>query len=167
MDGVNKMIVAKNKFQMDGNNVLAPEEPFRERRYEELEKTRKQVNKSKRQKEMKKKKSVLTNIFIAFIVGMVIIARYCMIYSYQEANIKAKTEIDALGKENDAYEVNLIKFRNISYIEETATKKLHMVKPKIGDVQYLNLSKNNIVTNDVSKVRISNDVLNKIKNVIF
>lgn len=161
------MIIAKNNFEMYGNTVLAPEEPLVKREYEDLEKSRKQANQNKKQKDIKKKKSVLINILIAFVIGMVVIARYCMIYSYQEANTKAKAQIDVLSKENDAYEVDLIKFRNISYIEKTATTKLHMVKPKISDIQYFNLSKNNLEANDNSGIKISNSVVNKIKDVIF
>lgn len=167
MNGVNKVIVAKKEFEMYGNTVLAPQEPLTKRKYEDLEKSRRQANQSKRQKDMKKKKSVLIHILIGFVVGMIVIARYCMIYSYQEANSKAKDEIEVLSKANDAYAVDLIKFRNISYIEKTATTKLHMVKPKVSDIQYFNLSKNNLETNDSSKVRISNNVVNKIKNVMF
>lgn len=167
MDGVNKVIVAKKEFEMFGNTVLAPQEPIKKRKYEDLEKSRRQANQSKRQKDIKKKKGVLVNIFIGFVIGMVIIARYCMIYSYQQASSKAKAQIDTISKQNDAYEVDLIKFRNISYIEKTATTKLHMVKPKISDIQYFNLSKNNLGTNDDSKVRISNNVVNKIKDIMF
>ncbi|MBU3159009.1 cell division protein FtsL [Clostridium frigoris] len=161
------MIVAKKEFEVYGNTVLAPQEPIKKRRYEDLEKSRKQVNQSKRQNDIKNKKRVLKNIFIGFVIGMIIIARYCMIYSYQQASSKAKTEIDTISKENDAYAVDLIKFRNISYIEKTATTKLHMVKPKVSDIQYFNLSKNNLETNDNTKIRISNTVVNKIKNVMF
>ncbi len=167
MDGVNKVIVEKNKFQMDGNTVLVPDEPFKKRRYEDLEKSRARVVDSRKLRDMKKKKSVLTNIGIGFVIGMIIIARYCMIYNYQEANSKAKAEIDLLSKENDSYAVDLIKFRNIGYIEETATTKLHMVKPKVSDIQYLDLSKNNLEIKEDSGVKISNDVVNKIKNIIF
>jgi len=152
MDGVNKVIVEKNKFQMDGNTVLVPDEPFKKRRYEDLEKSRARVVDSRKLRDMKKKKSVLTNIGIGFVIGMIIIARYCMIYNYQEANSKAKAEIDLLSKENDSYAVDLIKFRNIGYIEETATTKLHMVKPKVSDIQYLDLSKNNLEIKEDSGV---------------
>ena len=161
MDGVNKVIVAKKEFEVYGNTVLEPQE------YEELEKSRKQANRSRRQNDIKKKKGILTNILIGFVIGMVVIARYCMIYSYQQTSSKTKAEIEVLSKENDAYQVDLIKFRNISYIEKTATTKLHMVKPKVSDIQYFNLSKNNLGTNDNSKIRISNTVVNTIKNVMF
>ncbi|MCB2308084.1 hypothetical protein LGL08_17770 [Clostridium estertheticum] len=161
------MIVAKKEFEMFGNTVLAPQEPITKRKYEDLEKSRRQAKQSKRQKDIKKKKRVLANIIIGFVIGMVIIARYCMIYSYQQASSKAKAQIDTISKQNDAYEVDLIKFRNISYIEKTATTKLHMVKPKISDIQYVNLSKNNLEANDDSKVRISNNVVNKIKDIMF
>jgi len=152
---------------MDGNTVLAPNVPFRKGRYEDLEKSRTQVEDSKKLRNMKRKKSVLVNITLGFAIGMTVIARYCMIYNYQQASIKAKDEIDIISKENDSYSVDLIKFRNISYIEQTATKKLHMVKPKVSDIEYLNLSKNNLQTNVNPQVKISNEVVNKIKNIIF
>jgi cell division protein FtsL len=164
---VNKVIVEKNKFGMDGNTVLAPDNGIQKRRYEELEKSRQQTNQSKKLKDIKKKKSVLLNIFLVFVVGVVIIARYCMIYNYQGATSKAKAQISVISKENDAYKVQLIKFRNISYIEKTATDKLHMVKPRISDVQYCNLTKNNLAAMENPEIKVSNEIVNKIKNFIF
>jgi len=152
---------------MDGNTVLVPEVPFRKRKYEDLEKSRTQVEGSKKLRIIKRKKNVLLNITIGFVIGMTIVGRYCMIYNYQEANFKAKDEIDMISKENDSYSVDLLKFRNISYIEQTATTKLHMVKPKVSQIQYLNLSKNNLQTNENTGIKISNEVVNKIKNIIF
>ncbi len=166
MDGVNKVIVEKNKFGMDGNTVLAPEHT-KKRKYEELEKSRKQTNQSKKLKDIKNKKKVLMNIFWFFIIGVAIIARYCMIFSLQDTTSKTKAEIETLSKENDSYRVQLIKFRNISYIEKTATEKLHMIKPRISDVQYCNLSKNNLKTTENIEVKVSNEVVNKIKKFIF
>jgi cell division protein FtsL len=167
LDGVNKVIVEKNKFEINGNTVLAPDESFRKPRYEDLEESRKQTKQSKKLKGIKRKKNVLVNILLVFIVGVTIIARYSMIYNYQDNISKTKAEIDMLGKENDAYKVELIKFRNISYIEEIATQKLHMVKPRISDIQYCNLSKNNLETKEDSEIKISKDIINKIKNIIF
>ena len=164
MDGVNKVIIEKNKFEVYGNTVLAPE-PIIKRKYEED--SRKQAERSKKLKEIKYKKSVLKNILLVFVIGVIIIARYCMIYNYQGENAKAKAQIDLVSKENDAYEVELIKFRNISYVEKTATTKLHMVKPSISEIEYFNLSKDNLSTNEESKVRVSSEVVSKIKNIIF
>ena len=164
---MNKVIIEKNQFEVHGNTVLAPDESFRKRKDKDLEESRKQENQRKKQKDIKNKKSVLTNIFLGFVIGVIIVARYCMIYNYQEATAKAKTELEMLTKENDAYEVELIKFRNISYIEKTATQKLHMVKPSLSDVQYLNLSKNNLKTNEGLQVKKSNIIINKIKSSIF
>ncbi|MGH4050411.1 MAG: hypothetical protein ACREVX_03520 [Clostridium sp.] len=162
------MIIEKNNLEMFGNTILAPDESFREReRHEELEKSQKKANSAKKLREITRKKSVLRNIFIGFIIGMVIVFRYCMIYNLQAANSKAVAQIDMLSKENDAYDVELMKFRNIKYIEETATTKLNMVEPKISDVEYLDLNKNNLETNEVSQVKISKNVISKIKNIIF
>ena len=170
---MNKVIVEKNNFEMYGNTILEPDESFRKREHEDLEKSRKQaieikkLNGVKKLKEIKRKKSVLTNILLGFVIGTVIVARYCIIYNHQDENSKAIAQIEILSKENDAYDVDLMKFKNISYIEKTATTRLHMVKPRISDIEYLNLSKNNLGTNEGSQVRISSDVINKIKSIIF
>ena len=164
---MNKVIVEKNKFGIDGNTVLSPQEETRKRSYEDLEKSRQQAKQSKKLKDMKKKKGVLTNIALGFVIGIIIIARYCMIYNYQNTASKSKAEIEVLSKENDSYKVQLIKFRNISYIEKTATEKLHMVEPRISDIQYCNLSKNNLGTKENLQVKVSSEIVNKIKNFIF
>jgi cell division protein FtsB len=164
---VNKVIVEKNQFEINGNTVLAPDESFRKRKYEDLEKSRKQTEQNKKLKNIKKKKNVLKNILLSFVIGMTIIARYCMIYNYQDTISKSKAEMEVLNKENEAYKVELIKFRNISYIEEIATTKLHMVKPKISDIQYCNLSKDNLETKENTEVKISNHIISKIKEIIF
>jgi hypothetical protein len=162
------VIVEKNNFEMYGNTILAPDESFRRRKADEdLNKSRKQARSVKKLNEIRRKKSVITHIILCFIVGLIIVGRYCLIYNYQEANTKAIAQIEMLSKENDAYDVDHMKFRNISYIEKAATTRLNMVKPKISDIEYLNLSKNNFGTNDESGVRISSDVMSKIKNIIF
>ncbi|MFT5871329.1 MAG: hypothetical protein ACI8WT_000247 [Clostridium sp.] len=164
---MNKVIVAKNKFGMDGNTVLKPDESFRKPKYEELEKSRIQIEHRKKMKDMKKKKGVLKNILLGFIVGVTIIARYCIIYNYQHTASKTKAELEMVSKENDAYSVELIKFRNISYIEQIATTKLHMVKPTISDIQYLDLSKNNLGTKEELQANESKNIIAKIKKIIF
>ena len=161
------MIIEKNKFEIHGNTVLAPDESFRKRNYEDLEKSREQTKQSKKLRNMKKKKSVLINIFLCFVIGVTIIARYSMIYNYQNTTFKAKAEIEILNKENDAFKVQLIKFKNISYIEDIAMEKLHMVNPRISDIEYCNLSKSNLETKEISEVKISKNIINKIKSFIF
>ena len=164
---MNKVIIEKNKFQVHGNTVLAPDESFRKQKYEDLEKSRKQIKDAKNQRDIKKKKSILMNILLGFVIGVTIIARYSMIYNIQDATSKTRDEIAALNKENDAYKVQLIKFRNISYIEKIATEQLHMVKPRISDIQYCNLSKDNLNTKEQVEMKISNNIINKIKDIVF
>ena len=164
---MNKVIIEKNKFQVHGNTVLAPDESFKKQKYEDLEKSRKQIKDAKNQRDVKKKKSVLINILLVFVVGITIIARYSMIYNIQDTTSKTRDEIAALSKENDAYKVQLIKFRNISYIEKIATEQLHMVKPRISDIQYCNLSKDNLNTKEQVEMKISNNIINKIKDIVF
>lgn len=152
---------------MDGNTVLSPDESFRKRRYDDLEKSRKQAEQAKIQKDIKYKQSVLKNILLVFVIGVTIITRYCMIYSYQDVASKAKAQLEIVDKENSGYKVQLIKFRNINYIEEIALGRLNMVKPQISDIEYMNLSKNNLGVKSELQVKKSNIFLEKIKNIIF
>lgn len=161
------MIIEKNKFRMDGNTVLAPDHGIRKTKYKDLEKSRQQIQQSKKLKDIKKKKSILINILLVFVMGVIIIARSSMIYNYQHTTSKVKAEIEILVKENDAYKVELIKFRNISFIEKMATEKLHMVKPRISEIQYCNLSKNNLGIKENLEVKESNDIVSKIKRIMF
>jgi hypothetical protein len=167
VDGVNKLIVAKNTLQMDGNTVLSPDESFRKGRYHDLEKSRKQAEQAKRKKDIEYKKSVLKNILLVFVIGVAIITRYCMIYSYQDTASKAKAQIDIVNKENSAYKVQLIKFKNINYIEKVALGRLNMVKPQISDLEYVNLSKNNLGVKSELQVKKGSAILDKIKSIIF
>lgn len=167
MDGVNKLIVAKNTLHMDGNTVLSPDESIRKSRYHDLERSRKQAEQAKRQKDIENKQSVLKNILLVFIIGVAIISRYCMIYTYQDTASKSKAQIQILNKENSAYKVQLIKFKNINYIEKIALGRLNMVKPQISDVEYINLSKNNLGVKSELQVKKSSTILEKIKSIIF
>lgn len=161
------MIIEKNKFQIHGNTVLAPDESLKKQKYEDLKKSQKQINDAKNKKNIKKKKNILFNILLIFVIGITIIARYSMIYNIQDATSKTRDEIAALNRENDAYKVQLIKFKNISYIEEIATQKLKMVKPRISDIQYCNLSKDNLSATVQVDIKISNNIINKIKSIVF
>jgi hypothetical protein len=167
VDGVNKVIVAKNTLQMDGNTVLSPDESFRKGRYDDLEKSRKQAEQAKRQKDIENKQSVLKNILLVFVIGVTIITRYCMIYSYQETASKAIAQLELVNKENSAYKVQLIEFKNINNIEKIALGRLNMVKPRISDVEYMNLSKNNLGVKSELQVKKSSAILDKIKSIIF
>ncbi|MGH4120072.1 hypothetical protein [Clostridium sp.] len=161
------MIVAKNTFQVDGNTVLSPDESFRKKRYDDLEKSRKQAEQAKKQKDIKYKQSVLKNILLVFVIGVTIITRYCMIYSYQDVASKTKAKLEIVNKENSGYKVQLIKFRNINYIEEVALGRLNMVKPQISDIEYMNLSKNNLGVKSELQVKKKTMILDKIKDIIF
>nr|WP_243429051.1 cell division protein FtsL [Clostridium pascui] len=53
-------------------------------------------------------------------------------------------EINTINKENENLRVELVKFNNLQYIEDVATKKLNMVSPTKSNIMYCNL-KNEMV----------------------
>lgn len=113
---------------------------------------------SRRQKNVHRKKSnkkliIIRNIVIAFIVGIILIWRYCMIYDLQRNLNEVNQNIVTLNRENENLKVELVKYNNIQYIEDIAVNKLKMVVPDRSDAIYANISKKTIVAakNEVPK----------------
>lgn len=140
------MNVLNEKIMINGNTVLAPNHaPYRE-----SEQKRQVRNKKSANKALKKKFAIMRNIMIAFIVGITLVGRYCIIYSLQEELNKTTQNITALNKENENLKVELVKYNNIQYIEDTAVNKLGMVTPDRNDAIYADISKNTIIASESS-----------------
>jgi cell division protein FtsL len=136
------MNVLNEKYVINGNTVLAPNYmPYRES--EQNGQVRK--NKSNK-KNINKKIIVMRNIMIAFIVGITLVGRYCIIYNLQSELNTTKQNISALNKENENLKVELVKYNNIQYIEDVAVNKLGMVTPDRNDAIYADVSKETIIT---------------------
>ena len=136
------MNVLDEKFVINGNTVLAPNYmPYRES--EQNGQVRKN---NSNKKNINKKIIVMRNIMIAFIVGITLVGRYCIIYNLQSELNTTKQNITALNKENENLKVDLVKYNNIQYIEDVAVNKLGMVTPDRNHAIYANISKNSIIT---------------------
>jgi len=136
------MTEVHEKFGISGNTVLAPNyEPYRE------SEQRRQVKKNRiNKKNINKKIIVMRNIMIAFIVGITLVGRYCILYNLQSELNTTRQNIAALNKENENLKVDLVKYNNIQYIEDVAVNKLGMVTPDRNHAIYANISKNSIIT---------------------
>jgi cell division protein FtsL len=136
------MNVLNEKYVINGNTVLAPNYmPYRE------SEQKGQVRKNRsNKKNINKKIIVMRNIMIAFIVGITLVGRYCIIYNLQSELNTTKQNISALSKENENLKVELVKYNNIQYIEDVAVKKLGMVTPDRNDAIYADVSKETIIT---------------------
>jgi cell division protein FtsL len=130
------------KFVISGNTVLAPNyEPYRE------SEQKRQVRENRiSKKNINKKIIVMRNIMIAFIVGITLVGRYCILYNLQSELNTSKQNIAELNKENENLKVDLVKYNNIQYIEDVAVNKLGMVTPNRNDAIYADVSKKIIIS---------------------
>ncbi|WP_411679198.1 septum formation initiator family protein [Clostridium thailandense] len=165
------MIVTNKDSYIHGNTVLQPEYvPYEEeRRYEEEAKKERLKKLRKAKKRLKKKVKVIRNISLSFIIGIIFVGRYCIIYNMQMELNLVKTNISELNKENDNLKVELVKYNNLQYIEETATNKLQMVPADKGAAIYANLDKENVkITEKKVQDKIEKENLwSKLKKIIF
>ncbi|HEY5576615.1 MAG TPA: septum formation initiator family protein [Clostridiaceae bacterium] len=150
------------KFVINGNTVLAPNYmPYRE------SEQKRQVRKnSSNKKNIHKKIIVIRNIMIAFIVGITLVGRYCIIYNLQSELNTTKQNIAALNKENENLKVDLVKYNNIQYIEDVAVNKLGMVTPDRNDAIYADVSKKTIISAE-SKSNEGKNAVNALAEKIF
>ena len=125
-----------------GNTVLAPRQV--PNRHREIEK--KQIKRKKTNRRIKNKLLVMRNIILVFVIGMILVGRYCAIYNMQKQLNSINSNITELSKTNDNLKVELVKYNNLHYIEEVATTKLKMITPNRNDAIYCNISKEIIIS---------------------
>jgi cell division protein FtsL len=161
------MLLENETNLINGSTVLAPQRTA-------LPKEKVRINEEvkKRQRQQQQKERVYKALKFAgclgaaFTVSFTIIFRYSTIYSNQKDLSKVQSEIYNLSQNNESLKVGLLKFNNISYIEEIATKELKMVKPIAGNAVHCDL-KSVETALDKNIGSTSMEWLKKIKDFLF
>ena len=164
------MVIENKKDAVSGNTALASQvNPLPSKRVKNPTKqspNKEELRKIKKQKVLKFLK--LNGIIVtAGVLGIVIVFRYSIIYSNQKEIIDLQEEIQTLKEENEDLSVKLLKFNNISYIEEVATKELKMVEPKSTNAIYCNINAIEEIATSSTNEEKGDSLLSKIKNLLF
>lgn len=164
------MVVENRKNAISGNTALASQaNPLPRERVKNPTKqgqSKEELRKIKKQKMLKFFK-FNGSIVAAGILGAVIVSRYSIIYTNQKEIAAIQEEIQTLTEESEDLSIKLLKFNNISYIEEVATKELKMIKPKSTNAIYCNINAiEEIATNSANEEK-GDSLLSKIKNLLF
>lgn len=158
------MILMNKDSMVNGNTVLQPEyKPYKETGKKEL----KHKNKN-RELKIKRKLKVIRNICIVFIVGVILIYRYCVIYNAQTELNSIENDISQINKQNENLRVELVRYNNLEYIENNAINKLQMKVPDKGSAVYTSLDKKIIKTDeDLDQSEMHKGILNELKQLIW
>lgn len=160
------MIVVNEDNIVSGNTVLQPEYVP----YIDQEKEKKDLRRKKflRQKRIKDKIKIIRNIVSAFVIGIILVGKYCVIYNMQQELNSVNTNINELNRENENIKVDLVKYNNVQYIESIAINKLHMISPDKGSAIYTDLEKENIKSPDKKmEKQESKHLWNKLAKILF
>nr|WP_206154800.1 hypothetical protein [Clostridium muellerianum] len=129
---------------------------------------RKAKEKKLRQKRLKGKIKTIRNISLAFTVGVLLVGRYCVIYNMQQQLNSINKNINQVNRDNENLKVDLVKYNNIQYIEDSAINKLHMIAPDKGTAVQADLDKEVIKSSDKkSENQVPKGVWNKITKMLF
>lgn len=165
------MIVVNEDSIIRGNTVLQPEyKPYRDVEAEEQKKAKIKRAKEKKlkQRKMKNKLRVMRNIGLTFVIGLLLVGRYCVIYNMQMELNSMESNINEINRDNENLRVELVKYSNLQYIEETAVNKLHMLPPDKGSAIYTNLDKDVLqYTEKKSAEKEQQNIWNKLKKSLF
>lgn len=165
------MIVVNEESFIQGNTVLKPEyRPYRDNESHKEKNKKKKLKKNRKNKtRLNNKVKVIRNIILTFIVGLVLVGRYCAIYNMQMELNLTKNNINEINRENENLKVELVKYNNLQYIEDIATNKLQMLPPDKGAAVYTDLGKENIkITEKKEQDKVEKqNIWNKLAKVLF
>ena len=100
-------------------------------------------------------------------MGLTIVGRYGSIYADQKEIISLQEKIHVMKEESEALSVKLLKYDNIAYIEEVATKELNMIKPKSGEAVYVDMQNVEPVAAENNGTQKGKNLFSKIKDLLF
>lgn len=165
------MEVEKRKIAVSGSNALkAAARPLPKERVKNPEIDRQQREERRKARKVKILKFLKFNgsIVAAGVVGLTIVGRYGSIYADQKQIISLQEKIQVMNEESEALGVKLLKYDNIAYIEEVATKELNMIKPKSGEAVYVDMENvESIATEANGDAQESVSLFSKIKELLF
>ncbi|MEG0772948.1 septum formation initiator family protein [Clostridium sp.] len=163
------MLLENESNSIYGNTVLAsqgsalPKEKVKKQ--EEVKK--KQQQKQEQQERLFRALKFAGTLATGFTLAFTILFRYSAIYTTQKELSEVNSAIYNLTEENEALKVQLIKYNNISYIEEVATKELKMVNPIAGNAIYCNLKSIELPLEEKKAESTSIALFKKIKGFLF
>jgi cell division protein FtsL len=164
------MVVENRKNVVSGNTALASQvNPLPRERVKSPIKQGPSKEELKRIRKQRISKFLKLNgsIVAVGIVGSVIIFRYSTIYHNQKEIIALQEEIQTVTEKSEDLSINLLKFNNISYIEEVATKELKMIEPKSTNAIYCNINSIEEIATSSANEEKGDSLLSKIKNLLF
>lgn len=146
------MVVPNKNYEVNGNAALLPKRKTYEKdsKLNELKKAKEEHLKNKKQLQNKTRAKVMLSIFSIFVVGILLVFRYSTIYNMEKQLIETQSEANNLSKMNDSLRFQLAQYNNINYVEQKAAA-MHMVEPDKKTAVYVNLNKQNIVSDKNSE----------------
>lgn len=165
---MNKVIITDKGNYIKGNTALAPEIQHNEENNKESKAGKQKVIKE-RNLRIKNKLKVLRNISLIFIIGVTLIGRYGKIYSLQKQLNTVNQNVNSISRENENLKVELVRFSNIQYIEDVATKKLKMVRPTKQSMIYCDMNKEifKYDNNNKDENKVSHNTLKEFFSKLF
>ncbi|MEG2017868.1 MAG: hypothetical protein RR844_07450 [Clostridium sp.] len=164
------MEVENRKTAVNGSNALkAAARPLPKERVKnpEIDRQRKEERRKARKVKILKFLKFNGSIVAAGVVGLTIVGRYGSIYADQKEIISLQEKIHVMNEESEAISVKLLKYDNIAYIEEVATKELNMIKPKSGAAVYVDMQEVEPAAAENNETQKGENLFSKIKELLF
>lgn len=138
-------MVVKEYDYIKGNTALNPKRKSTERdrkKYEELKRSKK--NRERRIQEQKKKNraAMLQIAIFILVMGIVTIARDSQVFTSQKELSAINSEIKLYESDNEALQVDLLKFSSLDNIKNTAEEQLNMSLATRDNIVPIDLSSN-------------------------
>lgn len=89
---------------------------------------------------VKRKLKLISTVIIMLLVGTLIVGRYALIMNLNSQSISLRKSISENQKLNDDLKLQLMKYCDITQIEEYASSQIQMVRPESYNIVYIDVS---------------------------
>lgn len=165
------MVMTNKNMYVNGSSALnvnsLPNE--KNRKYKELDDFKREHLKRKKEKKEQRflRMRVYASIALTFTMGYSVVHRYSSINKLEKTIIETKAQINNVNAVNEDLKIELLKYKNISSIEEYAVNDLNMECPTSETRVFADLSKDNFIDVPKDDLNVKKSFIDKIKSIFI
>lgn len=139
----------------------------KDEKHKELEDLRREHLKRKRKEQLALKARVVGSIALTFMIGYGIVYRYSFINRLEKNIIETKIQISSINESNEDLRIQLLKYKNISFIEDYGVNELNMIAPNFDTRAFTDLNKDNFINTTEDNINVEGSFIHKLKSIFY
>lgn len=163
------MVMTNKNIYVNGSSALnvnsLPNK--KDKKYKELEDFKREHSKRKRKEQRALRVRVYASIALTFTMGYSVVHRYSAINKLEKSIIETRAQINNVNAVNEDLRIELLKYKNIAFIEDYAVNDLNMAYPTSETRVFADLSRDNFIDAPEDNLNVEKSFIDKIKSIFI